>query len=483
QSSGSAVVSATGGVPPYRYQWSNGATSPALEKLPAGSYTVTVTDGAGSSKTASLSLSQPAALTLQQTLSPETSSGRDGAISLAVAGGTGSYSYLWSTGATTKDLTGLAAGNYQLTLTDANGCQLSKTFTLARTPAAPLRLSLTARPPACQGASNGNIQASVSGGVAPYSYLWSSGATTQDLSGIAAGRYSLTVTDAQGTQTAAELTLQQPQLLLIQEQLLAESPAGGDGSISLSVSGGTAPYSYLWSSGATTQDLSALSAGSYQVRVTDAQGCYQERTFVLEQAPAAALLLSYRFTQPRCFGSASGSIRLSVSGGVPPYRYQWSNGATTSELTGIAAGSYQVSITDAKGSKQTQTILLPEATPLQISYSATAQSLPQEDGSIRLSVSGGTGPYSYLWSNGATSQNLSGLIAGTYGVSVTDAYGCQVHETIQVKQTSGQTATTPLTLTLSSQPLRCYGQPEGAVAVTVTGGVAPYRYQWSNGVT
>jgi hypothetical protein len=197
----------------------------------------------------------------------------NGSIDLTVAGGTPPYGYSWTNGATTQDLTGLAAGTYTVTVTDAHGCQAFKSVTILA-PGAP-SLSETHVNVSCNGGSNGSVDLTVTGGTGPFTYAWSNGATTQDLSGLTANTYNVTVTDANSCTALLGVTVTQPAVLALSETHVNVCTGGSNGSIDLTVTGGTAPYGYAWSNGATTQDLSGLTAGPYNVTVTDAHGCTQ----------------------------------------------------------------------------------------------------------------------------------------------------------------------------------------------------------------
>ncbi|MEZ7497116.1 T9SS type A sorting domain-containing protein, partial [Leeuwenhoekiella aequorea] len=276
----------------------------------------------------------------------------------------------------------------------------------------------------CNGGSDASIDLAVVGGTASYTYLWSNGATTEDLSGLTAGTYDVTVTDANGCTATASIQVNEPTILSASGVATAVSCNGGsDASIDLAVVGGTASYTYLWSNGATTEDLSGLTAGTYDVTVTDANGC--TATASIQVNEPTILSASGVATAVSCNGGSDASIDLAVVGGTASYTYLWSNGATTEDLSGLTAGTYDVTVTDANGCTATASIQVNEPTILTASGVATAVSCNGgSDASIDLAVVGGTKPYTYAWNNGATTEDLSGLTAGTYDVTVTDANGC-----------------------------------------------------------
>ncbi|MFM9057064.1 MAG: beta strand repeat-containing protein, partial [Bacteroidota bacterium] len=333
----------------------------------------------------------------------------------------------------------------------------------------------------CFGNSTGSINLTVSGGKPPYLYNWSNGATIQDPSGLAAGTYTVTVTDANGSTSTISATITQP------AAALSSSIAGTNvlcfgnatGVADLSVSGGTSPYTFSWNTGATTQDLSNIVAGTYSVTITDANGCTRNSSVSITQ-PAAALAGSISGTNVLCHGNSTGAADLSVNGGTAPYSYSWNTGATTQDLSGIAAGTYTVVVTDANGCSISRNVTITQPlAPLSLSVNGTnVLCNGNATGAADLSVSGGTAPYSYSWSNGASTQDLSGLIAGTYSVVVTDANGCSASTSLTILQPAAA-------LSASTVPtyVLCHGNTTGAADLTVAGGTTPYSYSWSNGAT
>jgi hypothetical protein len=440
---------------------------------------VTITDANGCQTTAGVTISEPAALSAGTTSSDVScAGGSDGSIDLTVSGGTTPFSYSWSNGASSQDLSGLVANTYNVTITDANGCQTTAGVTISE-PAA-LSAGTTSSDVSCAGGSDGSIDLTVSGGTAPYSYSWSNGATSQDLSGLVANTYNVTLTDGNGCQTTAGVTISEPAALVLSFVVTDESGAGAsDGAIDLTVSGGTPAYSFSWSNGETTEDLSGLAGGTYSVNVTDANGC------VVSDSRAVGTLtgpLSVSITTSKdvsCFGGSDGFATASASGGTPPYSYSWSSGGNGATESGLPAGTYVVTVTDAASAQATANVILSQpSAALGSSISATNVSCAGDnDGSIDLTVTGGTAPYTYSWSTGATTQDLSGLAAGAYNVTITDANGCQT--------TDGATISEPAALSLSLQVTdeSGAGASDGAIDLTVSGGTPAYSFNWSNGAT
>ncbi|HNU34026.1 MAG TPA: gliding motility-associated C-terminal domain-containing protein [Bacteroidia bacterium] len=487
---GSIDVTITGGTAPYSYQWSNGASTQDLTGLSAGSFTVTVTDANGCKTTLpSVIISQPsAALASTVNVSSVNCFGNNtGAIDLTVTGGTSPYSYLWSNGATTQDLTNISAGIYTVNVTDANGCTVANNALSVTQPTAALSTGFNVTDVSCFGNASGAITLTINGGTLPYSYQWSNGSTQQNLINVPVGTYTVTVTDANGcTSGVASMQITQPSAALSINNAIDDVNCfgGNTGSIDLTINGGTMPYSYVWSNGATTEDLTNVAAGTYTVTVTDAQGCTVGNSTLSIQQPAAALASNVTGTVPvACYGNSTGSIDLTITGGTSPYSYSWSNGATTQDLTNIPSGTYTVSVTDAQGCSSTIasiTITQPTA-GLSASVTSTGNVACNGggNGSVDLTVAGGTSPYTFTWSNGATTEDINNLYAGTYNVSITDANGCTANSSATVSQPAGALASSIAT----SQNILCYSQNTGSVTLNVTGGTAPYSYNWSNGAT
>jgi len=370
----------------------------------------------------------PAALPIVATISSTAVScngGMDGQLDLTASGGNSPLSFSWGSGVTTEDRTSLAAGNYTVTITDAIGC----TRTVGSTVYQPEVLDVNGviTNVRCNGAATGEINVTPVGGTSPYTYAWSNSVITEDLSGRTAGTYSVTVTDTKGCTDTYSGTITQPTLLTASATPTPVPCYGeSDGAVNLTALGGTIPYSYTWSNGAMTEDISALPAGTYTVTVTDANQCTATASAVVSQ-PSAALSASAAATNILCNGASTGAVDLTVSGGTPGsgYTYLWSNGATTQDLSNVAAGTYRVTVTDANGCTVIVSEEVTQPQPLALTASVThCGCAAGTDGSIDLSVSGGTSPYTYSWSNAATTQDLTGLPTGTYTVTVTDANGC-----------------------------------------------------------
>jgi uncharacterized protein (DUF2141 family) len=475
-STGSIDITVTGGSGLYSYLWSNGAISEDIDTLTSGNYIVNVTYSGQCIASATINVPQPSSIVLTTTQVNLLCNGAgSGSINLTASGGSGPYTYLWSNGAQTEDVSNLSATNYSVTVTDANGCATTTTATIIQPSAIQIAVGLTNV--ACNGNSSGSLNITVSGGTGAYSYLWNNSATTEDISSLPSGNYSVTVTDANGCTASSSATISQPlaPLSLSTTQVNVLCFGNATGSINLSPTGGTAPYTYAWSNTTTQEDPTGLAAGTYTVTVSDANGCSSFTSAVITQ-PTNPVSASYVQTNLTCNGFSNGAIDVSVTGGTQPYAYAWSHGPTSEDLTGLSAGTYNLTITYSQQCTTTVTATITQPQVLSLSTTQTNVSCNSGgNGSIDLTVAGGTAPYTYSWTNSSVSQDINNLSAGTYTVTVTDANGCQGTTTATV---SGPI---PITLSTTQVNVLCHGANTGSINLTPTGGTSPYTYAWSNG--
>ena len=478
------------------YLWTgpNGFTStlanPTINNVTAansGTYTVKVTliDGSCAYQNVSVSVvvNPRPTLTLIGTTNVSCFGGNTGSLTVNSTGGNLPHTYLWSNGSQVSNPQNLSAGNYTVTVTNAHGCTNSGSYTITQ-PTAALAgtISITSnyngRHISCNGASDGSVQVTPSGGTAPYSYQWSNGATTSSNSGLGAGSQSVVITDAKGCTRSVSITLTQPTVISLSNTRINISCNGGsDGSINLTATGGTPAYTYLWSNGATTEDLSGQTAGTYSVVVTDLNGCTRSTNITLTQ-PLFPLQFSVNQTDVNCFGASTGALDLLITGGTPNYTYSWSNGATTQDLNNVPAGNYTVNVLDSKNCplQANFTILQPNQ-PLGIQLNVTNVScFGGNNGQIQSTVTGGTSPYSFLWTNSSTTNAISSLTSGNYGLQVTDLKGCTINQSTTVSQPNA-----PLSGSISGIDPTCFAYTNGSLNVSVQGGTPPYTYNWNNG--
>ncbi len=470
---GSATITASGGTGAYTYLWNSGATTPAITGL-AGVYTATVTDANSCTSTKSVTITQPSALvTTTAVTNVACNGGSNGVGAISASGGAGSYTYLWSNGATTSAITGLMAGVYTATVTDANNCKSTKSLIITQPSALVTTTAVTNI--ACNSGSNGSATITASGGAGGYSYLWSNGASTSAISGLLAGVYTATVTDANSCTSIKAVTITQPSALVTATAVTNAACNGGNGSATITASGGTGAYAYLWSSGATTSVISVL-AGAYTATVTDANSCTSVKAITITQP--AALVTSTAVTNIACNGGNNGSATITASGGTGAYTYLWSNGAATSAVSGLVAGVYTATVTDANNCTSIKAITITQPSALATTTAVTNVACNGgSTGSATITASGGTGAYAYLWSSGATTSVITGIAAGVYTITVTDANSCTSNKAITIAQPPALITTTALT------NVACNGGSNGSATITASGGAGAYTYLWSNGAT
>lgn len=481
---GAATAIATGGYPPYDYELdASPLPSASVGGLAPGTHTLSAIDRIGCRVDTTFTLAEPLPLTAAP-LSDEVSchGGGDGRAYASVSGGTPPYTYSWDGGATTDVLDGVPAGSYDLTVRDGRGCQTSIAVVVAEP--APLAATVTGTDADCAGAATGRAEAVVTGGRRPYTFAWSSGTTTPDsvLRDLPAGTYLVDVTDAAGCETQASVTIGEPTPLAVGGVIQPITCAGeADGAITLSVSGATPTYTFLWSDGSTDRDRTGLSAGSYTVRVTDANGCLTERTFALDAS--APLAVSATVRDLSCNGADDGAVLLRITGGGGDYTYAWSGPAGYAFFgaspTGLAPGTYRLDYRDRLGCARDTSFDVAEPLPLTVT-TAVADTIcfGAFDGRAVATASGGTAPYAFAWANGERLDTATTLTAGAQRVAVTDANGCTTSNVATVTELD------PVVVSLRQTPVRCYGDSNGVALVGTVGYAdraadpAGFRYAW-----
>lgn len=288
----------------------------------------------------------------------------------------------------------------------------------------PPTLSTTSVNVSCNGGNDGSIDLTPLGN-SPFNFTWSNGGSTEDISNLTSGDYSVTVTDLYGCTSTTSVTISQPTLLTSTSTSFNPSCFGSNnGSINLTPSGGTSPYTFLWSNSQTTEDIFSLVANTYSVTVTDSKGCQTTRTVTITQP--TQLTTTVTTTNVNCFGGNNGSASVTASGGTPPYLYMWNNGNTQSSISNLTSGNYQITVTDNKGCTKITNLNISQPSELSISLDITTYpNCGSNNGVVSSSVIGGTPPFTYSWSNGQTTQNLTGVASGNYTLTVTDSKGCQ----------------------------------------------------------
>ncbi|MEO8085539.1 MAG: gliding motility-associated C-terminal domain-containing protein [Bacteroidota bacterium] len=480
---GSISLVANGGTGPWAYSIDSGLVYSGQQNhngLNEGTYNIMIRDANGCKTFQQINLADLHSPQLTGLVSTNVNcnGGNDGSISLVTTGGSGSLVYSLNNnppqaGALFSNLT---QGNYIVTVTDTNSCIDTVHVLLVQPPAL---ISATSHlNPACFGSSDGTISIVASGGTAGYSYQWSNGATTDAVTNIADGTYYVTITDQHACVVNDSVVLFQPNALVITHTTTNAACAGSaNGTASVNVTGGTGPYTYLWSPvSSNTYYAANLGAGLYNVAVTDAHGCLENHQInIADPAPVAAQMV---VTDVNCYGGSDGSITVIASGGSGLYAYAWDYSLQTdSTATSLPAGNYIVVVTDNSGcfSQSIATV----SSPTQVSVLGMVNNTLCEgdsNGVVTLVTSGGVPPYQYNWSNGSTQSTLTDLSAGSYAVNITDAHGCLRQATYLVEE--------PPAVLLSATPLDtiCIGQ-QAQLYCMASGGAGGFSYLWNTGDT
>ncbi len=372
-----------------------------------------------------------------------------------------------------------APGTYILVITNENNsCTASATVTVIQRQ--PVAISIeNVTPVTCFGEQNGATSASPTGGDGVYTFLWSNSANTPSISGLAAGIYTITVTDGEGCSSTASVTVGHPPLLTVTTTSTPQMANGAaDGTATAVPAGGTPRYSYTWSNGDTTAVIENLLPGTYTVTVTDANGCTAVGV-VSVSAYDCTIDVDVSTQNATCQGSNDGAAEVVIIQGVSPFTYVWSNGEATPSIANLAPGTYTVEVLDGANCPEVLSFTITEPAVLVANVSATGTSgVGTSDGTATANPSGGTSPYSYAWSNGDSTQTITGLAAGLYTVTVTDANGCTDEQVVEVPPPF-----CAITTSVLANPVLCNGEANGSASVVVSGGTPPIAYQWSSGGT
>ncbi|NJN77293.1 MAG: T9SS type B sorting domain-containing protein, partial [Saprospiraceae bacterium] len=479
---GTATVTVTGGVSGYTYTWDGILATNTITNLAAGWHYVLVTDATGCSVLDSILTNEPAPILLTTSMtSVSCSGGTNGTATVTATGGAGGFSYQWNTTPAqfTATATALNTGTYNVTVTDMNGC--INTANIQVTTPNPLTTTLTPTNINCFGATTGSIVNGISGGVPGYTFVWSNGANTQNLAAIPAGTYTVTITDINGCNISQTTTVTQPTapVAINIDGVNVTCHGGNNGTATATVTGGTAPYQYSWNTipQQVTPIASGLAIGTYTLTVTDSKGCTQTKNIVINQPNQVNATLTA--TNITCFGGSNGSIQTIITGGTSPYTFAWSNGlGTVQNPQNLTTGNYTVTITDANNCTLILSKNITQPTALSaVSTFVNPTCNNTANGSIQTSISGGTSPYIFAWSNGlGTVQNPQNVAAGNYTVTITDANNCTTTATATL------TAPSAISATFTNISASCFNTNDGAIVMTNSGGMSPYTYVWSNGL-
>lgn len=477
QCNGTASVNVTGGTPGYTYNWlPSGGSGPSATGLCPGVYTVDVSDQGGCTETVTFTITEPPQLTATTSSTPAACGNNNGSASVTPSGGAGGYTYLWQpSGGIGSTDPNLNAGTYTCIITDVNGCSIAPTVTVASTGG--LSSTIAGTDALCFGGATGSVTVTPVGGNPGYTFAWTPNVSaTGTASGLVAGTYAVVVTDASGCSSTSSYTVSEPtQLTISSAGFNVTCNSVCDGQVVTIPAGGTPNYTFLWNTGCTAAACNNMCAGNYTVTVTDANGC--TATDTANVAQPAAIVINTSVQDANC-NQSDGSATAAGSGGTGSLTYQWIGGPATATYSNIPSGTYSVIVTDGNGCSDTATatvgningVLLASCGITDVScYGLT-------DGSVNVCASNGSPGYTYAWTpNVSTTANASGLAAGSYVITVTDAVGCQATITTTVTQPP------QLLITASSAPSAVCAGTVAQLTATPAGGSPGYTVTWNPG--
>lgn len=472
----------------FTYQWttSNGnivsggnTLTPIVDAVGAYNLLVTNTEN-GCSSTASTNVAQSASVTANiGAQSNITCHGlANGSASVVYGGGNGNFTFNWSNGSNSATLYNVPAGTYFVTVTDGENCTASASVVLSQP--SPLEANASATAQSANEVNDGTATANPTGGSPAYEYAWSNGQTTQTITDLAPGSYSVTITDANGCTDVETVTVNSFNCALAASISATNATCFGanNGTATVSLNGAAEPVVYDWSNGASSPSVSNLAPGLYSVTLVDDNNCPASLSINITEP--ALLEANATATHESAAGANDGTASANPTGGTGDVSYQWSNDATTQSISGLAPGSYSVTVTDENGCTDEQTVVVNSFNciiAVQTSISnVTCAGI--NNGAVTVSLTGGTAPFTYLWSNGGNTATVSNLPGGEYSVSVTDVNGCQVLASATVSEPE------PFSdWTVETTHPSCANEATGTATVSINGGTMPYEFTWNNGQT
>jgi gliding motility-associated-like protein len=478
---GTLQVFASGGTGTLTFNWSNGQSGDSLTGLAGGPYTVTITDANGCSITATDSvIAAPGAISFGTPVIVNVTCSGDsnGSITIVTSGGTGTIHYTWSTGDSTATISGLAAGTYSVTATDSVGCSASTSY-IVNQPTPITFGTSTIVDASCVG-STGSITVTASGGTGTINFTWSNGGTTDTITGLGAGIYTVTATDVNGCTATASYTVNQPPAIVVDTTHISQATCSAGGCIQVVASGGIGTLSYSWSNGLTGDSICGVEAGTYTLTITDQSSCSITASYTVTAAPGTIVFGTPVIVDVACNSGNTGSITATTTGGTGTVYYHWSNGDSTLSISGLTAGTYTITASDSVGCSATASYTVNQPTAITLDSSSVTQATCLSGGCIHIAVSGGTGTLTYNWSNGQqSSDSVCGLAGGSYTLTVTDANSCTVTFTFNV-------GAAPNAITFGTPTIvdvTCGGAQNGSITISTSGGLGTIHYVWSNGDT
>lgn len=459
--------------PPLTYVWSNGMETQEITNLDAGTYTVTVIDANGCFGVMDFIVNNSTPFINSLTvIQPDMSN--PGAASINSSGGTMPYTYAWNNGFDLSTDNNLAAGSYSITVTDGNGC--SEIFNFEITNEYNVFEMITNE--SCGDACDGSILLTIDGPDSDYSVDWDD----DSMSGfnpiqLCSGTYSYTVTDSEGSPFIGATSIDAPPEIIIStvyEDTICANGINTD--ISLSISGGSAPYAFMWNTGSTNDTLFGVGPGLYAVEVMDLSGCSVLDTFIIDSL--SLIELQFETTAAGCNGEENGAIDLTINNGIEPFAILWSNDSITEDLIDLGVGWYFITVTDSLGCMAIDSVQVNANSGIEVIETVNAVNCKDEDdGSIILEVSGGQLPYDIVWSNDEKVATIENLSEGIYGVTIVDDAGCTWSQNYEVLLNSD------IDITAEIQDNECFEGEDGSIELTINNASASYQIIWGDGPT
>ncbi|WMN06014.1 T9SS type A sorting domain-containing protein [Marivirga arenosa] len=475
---GSLTVNAGGGKGNYTYLWSNGDTTRTADSLAIGNYSVQVFDGSSCFAFEELTLTGPEPIAIQLESGPPVCRGEETAYAnLNVAGGSGQYNILWDDGNTQESRSDLEAGSHLVSIQDANGCE--REFEIIIPEQQEIDVEYTVIAPSCAGGSDGRIEINRILNASNPLVEWQDGNIGVIRENLTSGQYVYTIIDNQNCSIQDTIRVENPNPIEIVNEVIQNPLCFGqaNGSITFDVEGGSGNYQYFWEDGSVNKNRTNLVDGTYALRIQDDNGCSLIREFVITQPDTISI--NYLVSPVSCFGDLDGAIDLDISGGSGSYTINWNDNETSENRENLAAGFYFVTVTDSNGCVNTEQILVPEPSPLDITVSKQQPSCNGgTDGQLSIEITGGNQPYEIEWQDGTSTNSLDSLTAGNYSVAIVDAKGCEFSTTISLNQPSILRVAEENT----ENPI-CYQEPTGYAEIVPTGGVGNYSIEWHDGDT
>ncbi|MBK8657749.1 MAG: SprB repeat-containing protein [Bacteroidetes bacterium] len=403
--------------------------------------------------------------------------GNQGVLRAQPVGGASPYTYAWNNGQSGQYATGLTAGSYSVTVTDFQGCTGTDAGNVTYTIQSPALLPPIITNVSCNGGNNGSIVAVTQNMQAPVTFSWSGGLPNNDtVSNLSAGPYTVTATDANGCSASGSYNVSEPSAIVLGNPVITNATCTAGGSITVSANGGVGALTFTWSNSQTGNAINNLAGGSYDLTVSNPDGCSVTATYSVGAAPSAVVFNAPVIVDVSCNGGSDGSITASASGGNGVLGYLWSNSQTGTQINGLTAGTYSLSVSDISGCSATTSYVVNSPSAISIGAPVVTDVTCFAGGSISASASGGTGTLSYNWSNTQSGATISGLSAGAYTVTITDQNNCSATANYNVATASGAVVIGNAVIVNVS----CNGYADGNITINPTGGTGALTSTWSN---